>query len=354
MGKISRPEQEGPIKAEIITDEKGFYELKQDWDFVLSRSSTNNVFMTHEWMSTWWKHFGKELRVVVARKEGKIIAIAPLMLTRRNIMGYRCKCLELIGTPIADQNDIIMMEGEDCYKEIYDSLASYKGWNILRLAEIPEHSPTLKHPWENHIKRLTEVCPSMVFEKEKNIFSLLKKRDIRRKEAQLSALDQISYEYLKSSDKDSIDLLFQMHADRWKGDSAFVSNEQRKFFKEVFSKFEEQGWFSLFCMKLGNDPIAFHLTFPYKEKNTAYITTYDQKYHKQSPGTISLKYNLENSLGKYSEYDLSRGDEFYKKRFTNTVRKNYELIIPRTRLAAAALKADTFLRKTARTIIKKT
>jgi len=45
--------------------------------------------------------------------------------------------------------------------------------------------------------------------------------------------------------------------------------------------------------------------------------------------------------------------EFYKKRFTNTMRKNYELIIPRSRLAAAALKADFFIRKTARSIIRK-
>ena len=67
---------------ERIESAKEFYELREEWNALLQSSASNCVFLTHEWMSTWWKHLRetRQLSIVTARESGRLIGIMPLAL----------------------------------------------------------------------------------------------------------------------------------------------------------------------------------------------------------------------------------------------------------------------------------
>ena len=68
--------------VEIVTTELEFFSLEQEWNRVLEESSSMNVFLTWEWLSTWWEFFGKksQLWVLVARdpQSESIIGLMPV------------------------------------------------------------------------------------------------------------------------------------------------------------------------------------------------------------------------------------------------------------------------------------
>jgi hypothetical protein len=72
------------VSVERIGTLQGLDGLRDVWDRLLVRSDFKNIFMTFDWLRTWWKIFGddKELYVLVIRSEDTIIGIAPLMLKK--------------------------------------------------------------------------------------------------------------------------------------------------------------------------------------------------------------------------------------------------------------------------------
>jgi len=69
------------MKITEVNNPDDFLTLRDSWQGVLQRCDLS-IFSTWEYLSTWWKYFGKgaTLRVLVAQENGEILSIAPLML----------------------------------------------------------------------------------------------------------------------------------------------------------------------------------------------------------------------------------------------------------------------------------
>ena len=81
-----------------------FLALEEKWQDVLEKCNYYTVFSTWEWLSIWWKHFGKGKRLVLllAEENDKIVGIAPLMYSVHKMFGLRMGKIEFIGTPDSD------------------------------------------------------------------------------------------------------------------------------------------------------------------------------------------------------------------------------------------------------------
>ncbi|MFH0960622.1 MAG: hypothetical protein V1897_18195, partial [Pseudomonadota bacterium] len=75
-------------KVVEINETSQFLALKNKWNPVLERSRDDNLFLTWEWLSTYWRHFGKDrkLKILSIEDNNKLIAIAPLRQCRYNIL----------------------------------------------------------------------------------------------------------------------------------------------------------------------------------------------------------------------------------------------------------------------------
>jgi CelD/BcsL family acetyltransferase involved in cellulose biosynthesis len=79
-----------------------FLGLAQDWSDLLARTSADPLFMSPQWLETWWKLYGQELKgapvLVAARAGDPLVGLAPLYRRRvSHRCGLRGTRLEMIG-----------------------------------------------------------------------------------------------------------------------------------------------------------------------------------------------------------------------------------------------------------------
>lgn len=133
------------MKIIEINDFTDFIRLKPDWGNLLLESE-HSVFSTWTWLSTWWKHFGKnrELLLLLAEENQKLVAIAPLMVTTEPFSQLHRKKIEIIGTPDADYNSFILARTSEKEKVLYAFFkyldSASKKWDILRFTDIPDYA----------------------------------------------------------------------------------------------------------------------------------------------------------------------------------------------------------------------
>ena len=75
-----------PISLRVVKTLRAFYRLRQEWDSLLNTSPQGTIFLTHEWLGSWWSVFGKgrRLRVLLAyNQEGRLVGGVPFYIRLR-------------------------------------------------------------------------------------------------------------------------------------------------------------------------------------------------------------------------------------------------------------------------------
>src|SRR5579862_7109957 len=156
---------------EIISSEKRFEEIRDEWMDLLAHSSSDCIFLTWEWLYTWWKHFGggRKLHVLAIRSGMDLIAIAPLASPSTTLSRLaHIRKLEFLGTGSvgSDYLDIIARRGREA--EAIDLTADYllREKFVLDLKQlVKNHSLVLQlaarlqqQHW-NRSEICTNICP---------------------------------------------------------------------------------------------------------------------------------------------------------------------------------------------------
>ena len=138
------------LDIELLTDETQFMALQPEWNALLQNSPANNIFLTWEWVSTWWQSFGADyhLWIVTAREKenGRLLGIAPLVW-RQYVQSQRLPMRELrfLGSNQAapDHLDFIVYEDDDTQIDL--ALAQFvwsnrKQWDAIYFDSIKPSS----------------------------------------------------------------------------------------------------------------------------------------------------------------------------------------------------------------------
>jgi len=136
------------VRIERISTDKELSALDREWNALVQRSAAETVFLTQEWVSSWWSAYGqgKELYILLARDvTGELQGIAPLYVDRSR----RIRLLKFLGdgTYDSDYLDFVVAHGRGAsvLEAFFEYLnQSNKDWDALQLNEIPESSPTLE------------------------------------------------------------------------------------------------------------------------------------------------------------------------------------------------------------------
>src|SRR5262245_4792887 len=125
---------------EILSEASDFERLKADWEELLRDSDSNRIFLTWEWLFTWWKHLSesRKLHIITVRSGRKLIAIAPLAVNPLRLTLSPFRSLEFLGTGSigSDYLDFIIRRGEEhkTQRLLSDYLAA--GKMMVRLAQV--------------------------------------------------------------------------------------------------------------------------------------------------------------------------------------------------------------------------
>ena len=323
-------------------------DLKKSWTDILAKSKEDCIFSTWEWLSGWWRHFGKgrKLRILLIHANNKIRAIAPLMLSKYRFLHFGTLTkIEFIGSPQSDYNNFILTGREmECFKLFWNYLSEHNDWNYIELSDIPESAVSVELLRKMSSRELlgglleekaTFVCPFMNLPDSTEIFmsrlSGNMRRNLRRRMRRLN--EKYLVKVKTHSDFDSIeeamDTFYKLHQKRWKTQGkhgVFAEKALREFHNEVARLFSEKKWLSLYIMTVDDVPIGAIYSFDYKAKKYEYLTGFDPEYSKYGVANLLRMHAVDDCIRKgLNEYDLMRGDEPYKASWRTKNRRNLEL-----------------------------
>ena len=333
------------ISIRVITESKEFEHLSTVWDGLLqSKEEGYSIFQTHEWLSTWWRHFGegKRLNILLIEKEQQVIGIFPFMKTECRIGLFKIRLLETIASEACDYEVLIPSDSRD---EAIIALLVYleeelaKGKLVLKLSYVPEGGKFLEL-----LRRYASLVSKNLFVQEAvtasapyislpatwdeyfGSLSQNRRHTLRRKLRSLEKAHNVDYrECTVDSLEDELNKFFELHQSRWKSanvSGVFSDPKMKEFYRDVATQFLKKRWLHFSCLTVDNEVVSATYGFVYNRKLYCDIVARDDRYSKYSVGHIHHMFLIKDAIDKHLlEVDFLRGEEPYKFHWTKSVRR---------------------------------
>lgn len=325
------------IRIELV---ERFADLPIDgatWNHLVSQSETNTVFQTYEWFSSWCHVFGDKqaLWLLLAFAGERLVGIVPLARTGRTI--------RFASERYADYCDVIAgAQKANVLQAALTFLAGRRSaWSKLSLHNLPGNSSTpalLKQLAPSTGLRLfvrgTVACPAAILDgTPETTEALLRKNSLNRPYKFFRRSGHLAFRNATEVNS-ALALLpqfFAQHVKRWRRDrcsSLFLDHENCRFYNELVRRLLPRGWLVLSVVEYNREPIAFHFGFDYGDAFLWYKPSFDVRFERRSPGNVMLRFLIEQAIRREKKvFDFTVGDESFKKRYSNTVRCNTNILI---------------------------
>lgn len=318
----------------------GFDALADEWNAVVQRSTSNTLFLTWEWQSTWWKHLGEGDLWILALREpvnNRLVAVAPfyrITLAEGEHAGKRQMCL--VGCiEVSDYLDLIIEGGweEEASAAIRDWLLGPDApeWEVVDLCNLPEESLTWRLMPELFAQAgLTvstfqeDVAPQFKLplryeEYLQNQVEKKQRHEIRRKQRRAEREAEAGFvvvgpeHCLEAEVDDFVALQRASRTDK----SLFMTPEMQRFFQAAARVLYDAGWLRLCFLTLDGEKAASLYAFEYNRRFLLYNSGYDPQLHAHlSPGWVILSYAVQYAIACGCRvFDFMQGGEEYKYRF---------------------------------------
>jgi CelD/BcsL family acetyltransferase involved in cellulose biosynthesis len=315
--------------------------LRDEWPALAERCG--NPFLSWEWLTTWWRHFGdgRRLRLVVIRRRGELIGVVPLYEWRNRPVSV----LRLVGQGTSDELGPVCAAEDraDVERGLASSLRSMP-WDAL-LAE--DQSPL---PGASAQPALLGGCcvrrvasPVVCFgdggwdgylrARSRNF-----REQVRRRRRALERDGRARFRLVTQAGElpGALDALFRLHSLRWPGGSQFLRDAA--FHREVAELALCRGWLRLWVLEVDGIPAAASYGFRFGAVENYYQAGRDPRFDHLSVGFALLAHVLHDAADAgMTEYRLLRGREDYKQRFATHVPELTTVLIARSNLATRAL-----------------
>jgi CelD/BcsL family acetyltransferase involved in cellulose biosynthesis len=324
------------------------------WNRLLTNSIDNHPFLTYEWLTIWWKHFGKgkELKLFTLENKNEVSLVVPVMYSTHKVLGSRRTKVEFVASGDSDYQSFIITNFQEAAKGVNQLIESImedsNDTDSIIFDEVPEDSVTaillegIKGGRFGTANSATSSCPYIPLPNNYEIYSQTLGSNMRRnlKVWEKQALKEYRVEFVKYDEigtvEETMKIFFDLHQKRQvaKGNcGVFSSGDQRSFHEDLAKAFAEKGWLDLFFLTFNDRPVSAIYSYEYNEKLYAYLCGFDPEYARYRPGHLAfknlIKYGIENKL---KELDFLRGDEEYKSRWKAEVRNNSEFRIQKNGL----------------------
>ena len=339
------PSARSALRVEVVDSLAGLVALEPEWNALLERSDVRHPFLSHEWVRTWWECFGSgwQLRVLVVRDAGEAVAIAPLRVGRRRLMGVSMRCLESMANDHTPRFDFIVAAGvEHAWDALWEALLSRRDeWDLLRLCQLPEDSATrtrigrrgktdgfLVGEWagdESPFLPLTGSWDAYCRQGRRKHFANLRNRNKR-----LARLGAVEHEVV-ADQGEALWEGFRIEAMAWKAEAgtALVSRpETQQFYTRFAERAADRGWLRLAFLDVGGRRIAFAYCLDYQGRRFVVKIGYDPGWSTYSPFHLLCQRELEDAFRrKLAEFDLLGCREPWKQEWTGDARRQFWLFL---------------------------
>jgi CelD/BcsL family acetyltransferase involved in cellulose biosynthesis len=366
-------------KFDVLRSGDEFAALEDEWTDLLSRSENDNVFLTWEWLRTWWEVYGSlgRLLVVTVRQENRLVAAAPLCVVEGTRAGpWKPRELRFLGTleVCSDFVDIVVdrCAPPSLRRELLQFIRESLGdeWDLARFDSIPADSPTIdairREFSRGPIRPVVEIGPRCPFLPLPVAFDALVsslepglRKALLTSRRKLEAKGILEFRVLGPQEPtaDALIVLMELHAKRWgaKGQAGvFRSPRFRQFHERIADRFHTRGWLFLSTLTVDGAPVAARYGFLYHRRFYDYQGGFDPAWSKWSVGLalygMCLNWEIEQGA---AEHDFLRGQNPMKARWTARERVNARIRFGRLGLIHAVVGGSEFAKRRVAPILKK-
>ncbi len=338
----------GPVAVDRIEDTAAFERLSDGWNELLRSSDSDCLFLTWEWLYTWWKHHsaGRELYIIAVRFGRELAAIAPLCLRRRRLERLQpLPSLEFLGTGSvgSDYLDLIARRGRAA--QALEALAEHLDGKrlLIELAQLrrkaclaSELAGRLERRGWSFSEEKINTCPFIDLSGHSWESYLARlgpehRYNFQRRLKNLAKQFEVSFELVSSEEerRKTLAELIALHNQRWRGSSnAFNRAGLIAFHEELSCLALARGWLRLVVLRLNGKAAACLYGFRYGNSFYFYQSGYDPNYGKHSVGLVIMGLAIKIAIEEGAlEYDLLHGDEEYKFRWARAARELSRIVL---------------------------
>ena len=348
--------------------EIGLASLRSAWNDLVAQSARPSLYLTHEWMSDWWRSSGgppRELFVLLAERDGEPAGIAPFVRIIHGVPGISLRRLELMTMGRYAYSPRNLSASLECITKagapepiaaITDYLSSHPGeWDYLRLHPLPDGSETLTgfvrwseehgyscnvrhvfsnavielpHEWESYLK---ELSPRFRKNLRHNTNSV-------EKEGGVTVFEVTAADHLNTL----LDQMTDIEMRSWKhsGGVSLGSPDVRASYESQMRIALELGGLTLWFLEKDGKKIAYDLGVRYRDTVESLRGSFDMAYDRFSPGN----YLIATELKSFVERGIRRvnflwGDLAYKMKWAKKTESCHELYLFNRTLKGKALHA---------------
>jgi CelD/BcsL family acetyltransferase involved in cellulose biosynthesis len=324
-----------PLTVEQVSEAGAFRGLRQEWDELLEAGESACVFLTWEWLHTWWKHLAgnRSLTILTVRRGSELVAIAPFCRRPRSLSSARpFSALEFLGSGFAgsDYLDVIVRTG--CDVEACQALTAWLAGRgrPLKLTNIRQGECAvggvlagLREMGWTVAEIKTNMCPFIplsgtTWDDYLASLGAEHRYNFNRKWRRLNRDYEVSFEQVRTPEacREAIDLLIAQHNARWGsrgGSDAFHTAGLIAFHREFTQVALTGGWLRLYVLRLNEKPAACLYGLLYRGTFYFYQSSFDEAYRQASVGLIAMGLAIRSAIGEGAEeFDLLHGAETYK------------------------------------------
>jgi CelD/BcsL family acetyltransferase involved in cellulose biosynthesis len=339
---------ERPAAVEVVSSFDRFVELEIEWNDAVDRAGVTHPFLTHEWFRTWWECFGagRTLHILVARRDGRIVAIAPLMRERAHSYGVPVRKLDLLHndhTPRADF--IIAGPPAEAYGAIWQALqATRSEWDVLQLSRLPQDSPTRRTleelagaahcstgVWQGDVSPYLAL--SGTWDSYLASLSAKFRSNLRNRLSRLTKFGDPALEVLEGADAIARgrDDAIRLEASGWKAQAGTAIQSDpavERFYTLLAERATARGWLRLLFLTAGGRRIATSYGACYRGRLFLFKTGYDPEYATCSPFKLLTYFAIEAAFVEgLTEVDFLGNAEPWKLEWTQAARTHVWLYV---------------------------
>lgn len=322
-------------QIEVVTTASRLATLGEAWQRLWQRSK-GDIFQAHAWVmaAIGGPAAPCRLRVSVAWKNGELIAVLPLQIRPRHLL----RTLEWIGPEFSDYCDGLAVPEASAVvlSDLWSAVRQLGGFDLIRLSQVRPDA---------RVRRILNAPPGPaggLAMGDKIIPCLGIRNDGGNGEAWFRTLNkkgrnnftrgrrileelggEVALTIHQSHESIGATLDQVLHLKRnWllatKPASLFLG-EAGNILRSALLAAAETGLLRLFLLTSGGTICAASINFVYPDRLQAYLTAYDPRFERASPGTILIieytKWAFDHGL---DYVDFLRGDEPFKFRLGNT------------------------------------
>jgi CelD/BcsL family acetyltransferase involved in cellulose biosynthesis len=325
------------------------------WDSLAQSRNFPTVFLTPDWYKTWWEIYGRQnhLIILAAATEGKIVAIAPLMITGNTILRIKFNEIRFIATHLSSNSpqsltgtqDILCANGhEEAITVLLEyAMRSVRNWVFIRLQPVSVPSATFRlavavsgRNGMNIRKNVVAADACVVKERLGNdeYFQTLSSNYRKKIKRAVRRLETAGYDIrVEGRDTDHAKLfetIEKIESNSWKASKGVRFSEKyiRRFFKFFLKTWLPTGNLEVFVLRINDKPVAYDMHILFSNHVTSIRGSYDESYQEFSPGSILTWRAHESFVARgFAEVHMLFGNFAYKCKWTNRLRPHARILI---------------------------